>query len=336
MSAPDDWFERVPKIELHLHLEGAIPVEALFELMKKYGGDPIVKTREDLARKFQYTDFAHFIQAWLWKNRFLREYDDFEFIAEHVARDLLAQNIRYVEAHYSPPDHTRKSKLETAPLTEAFRRGLDKVKGIEIKLIADVVRDYGAASALRTVEEVAELNMLGVIGIGLGGSEKEYPPEAFEQAFARARALGLHTTAHAGEVAGPESVWGAVKSLRAERVGHGTRAADDERLVAYLAESGIAIEMCPLSNLRTGSVSSIAEHPIRRFFDEGLLVTVSTDDPKMFNNSLHEEYRLLESQFGFTHDEIRRVILNGIEASWLPQERKHQLETSFVSDKNWR
>ena len=195
-----DWFDRIPKVELHLHLEGAIPLAALWELIANYGGDPSVKSIEALRERFAYSDFPHFIDTWIWKNRFLRTYDDFTFIAEAVAQDLVAQNIRYAEAFFSPSDFSRHG-LATPRLAEAIRTGLDRVTGVEIALIADVVRDSSPPDAARTTEEVGELRGLGVVGIGLGGSEQRYPPELFVGVFERARTLGLHTTAHAGEAA---------------------------------------------------------------------------------------------------------------------------------------
>jgi len=332
--ADADWFDRVPKVELHLHLEGAIPLPATWELMQKYGGDPTVPDLAALQRRFAYRDFPHFIATWIWRNQFLREYEDFTLIAEAAARDLAQQNIRYVEAFFSPTDFSRHG-LGTQELAAAIRRGLDRVPEVEVALVADLVRDTGPQRAATTLAEVNEARGLGVIGIGIGGSEHDFPPEPFAAVYEEARRLGLHTTAHAGEAAGAQSVWGAIRHLRVERIGHGTRAAEDERLLDYLAAERIPLEMCPLSNVRTGVVRSIEEHPVRRYFERGLLVTVNTDDPKMFGNSLAEEYRLLESRLGFSRDEIRALILQGIAASWLPVERKKQWVARFLSDPGW-
>ena len=328
------WYEIVPKVELHLHLEGSIPHEALWNLVEKYGGSPEVPSLEALERKFAYRDFPHFIETWHWKNQFLRNYEDFTFLAEAVARDLARQNIRYVEAFYSPPDFAGKG-LRTQQLTEAIRKGLDQVPEIEIALIADLVRDYGPTKGAATLAEVYEVRDLGVVGIGIGGSEQDFPPELFEEVFDEARGLGFHTNAHAGEVAGADSVWGAIRSLRAERIGHGTHAEEDEALLDHLVETQIPIEMCPISNVCTGSVSSIDEHPVRRYFERGILVTVNTDDPKMFGNSLAGEYRLLEETLGFSRDDVRQIILNGVRAAWLPKERKRGLVEDFENDPAW-
>ncbi|MEE8441752.1 MAG: adenosine deaminase [Spirochaetia bacterium] len=330
----ENWLHRIPKVELHLHLEGAIPHAALWELVRKYDGDQSVTSLEELKRRFTYKDFPHFLEAWDWKNQFLREYEDFTFIAEAVALDLSSQNIRYVEAFYSPADFARHG-LDTGRLTEAIRAGFDKAPGITVALVADLVRDFGPEPAARTLAEVSEVKKLGVVGVGIGGSEQDFPPEPFGPVFEQARRSGLHTSAHAGEAAGAKSIWGAVRTLRVDRLGHGTRAEEDEALVDYLAHHEIPLEMCPISNLRTGVVSSIADHPVRRYFDRGLVVTVNTDDPKMFGNSLAQEYRLLHEELGFSRGEIRGLILQGIGASWLSASRKRALTDEFRSDPAW-
>jgi adenosine deaminase len=328
------WFERVPKVELHLHLEGAIPYPALWELIQKQGGDPSVPDLDALLRKFAYRDFPHFIQTWAWKNRFLRAYEDFTFIAEAVARDLASQSIRYAEVYFSPRDFERYG-LRTQPLAEAIRSGLARVPGIQVALVADLVRDYGPEAAAVTLAEIAEVRDLGIVGIGIGGMEHEHPPEPFAEVYEEARRLGFRTSAHAGEAAGPESVWGAVRALGVDRIGHGTHAIEDDALLDHLAVQSIPIELCPLSNVRTGVVASIEAHPARRYFERGLRITINTDDPKMFGNSLAEEYALLETKLGFARDEIRHLILQGIEDSWLPEARKRRLAEEFRADPAW-
>ena len=326
------WFEKLPKVELHLHLEGAIPFDALWELVRKYGGD--VQNQEQLERRFEYKDFPHFIETWMWKNQFLREYEDFTFIAERVVRDLAGQNIVYAEVFFSPSDFTLHG-LKTQLITEAIRKGLGRVKEIEVALVADLVRNYGPEKAGRTLAEVNEVKQLGVVGIGIGGSEQDFPPEPFEAVYNSARQMGFRTSAHAGEAAGPQSVWGAIRSLRVNRIGHGIRAEEDNSLMDYLVQHRIPIEMCPLSNVRTGVVKSYEEHPVRRFFERGVLLSINTDDPKMFGNSLAEEYRLLADRKGFTITEIKQLLLHGLEMSWASREKKQQLMTRFENDPAW-
>jgi adenosine deaminase len=329
-----DWYHRVPKVELHLHLEGAIPLDSLWELVQKYGGDSTVPSLSALEKKFRYRDFAHFIQTWTWKNGFLREYEDFTHIAAAVARDLQSQNIRYAEAFYSPSVFCRHG-LNIQKITAAVREGLSRESGTHIALVADLVRDHGAAAAETALREIAEVKEFGVVGIGIGGTENNFPPELFTDVYRNARDLGFHTTAHAGEAAGAESVWGAVRKLRVDRIGHGTRAEEDPMLLDYLAKHQVPLEMCPLSNVRTAVVDSILRHPIRRFFERGILVTVNTDDPKMFGTSLAGELQCLHDALHFSQDELRRLILNGIDSSWLRSERKEELRYSFESDSNW-
>ena len=321
--SPYDWFHRLPKVELHLHLEGAIPLEALWSLIEKYGGDPDVPDPSALEKRFRYRDFAHFIEAWVWKNGFLREHEDFTFAAEAVARHLLAQRIVYAEAFYSPGDF-RRHGLAPQQLTEAIRAGLDRVHGIEVRLVADFVRDFGPEQAARVLDEVSEVRDLGVIGVGIGGSELEFPPGPFADVYREARRRGFRTSAHAGEAAGAESVWGAIRELEVDRIGHGTRAAEDERLLDHLAERRVPLEMCPGSNVRTGVVVDLASHPIRDFMKRGLVVTVNTDDPTMFGNSLAGEYRAL-ADLGVTRREILGLARNAIESSWAEPESKRRL-----------
>lgn len=329
-----DWLARIPKVELHLHLEGAIPLSALWELVRKYGGEGEVGSVDALERRFRFRDFSHFIETWLWKQGFLREYDDFELIAEAVARDLAAQRILYVEAYISPAD-VEVHGLEPQPLIEAARRGLDRVPGITVALVPDLVRDTGPARGAVVLEQVAECRDLGVVGIGLGGSEHDFPPEPYAAVFERARELGLRTSAHGGEAAGPASVWGAVRALRVDRLGHGTRAVEDPALVDHLAERGIPVELNPISNLRTGVIGSVAEHPARTYYDRGLRLSVNTDDPKMFGNSLVDEFAALMTEQGFTREEVRDLTLQAVDAAWLRREARDVLREKILADPAW-
>ncbi|MCK4530082.1 MAG: adenosine deaminase [Candidatus Marinimicrobia bacterium] len=329
------WYNKIPKIELHVHLEGAIPYDALFELIKKYGGDPSVPDIPSLIERFEYKNFTQFIETWFWKNNFLREYEDFAYIAELTARDMNEQNIRYAEMFFSPSIFTGKGKLNVQDLTDAVRKGFSKVPEIEISLIADLVRDYGPKTELRILEKLNEVKDKGVIGIGIGGSEHEFPPKPFAGLYEKARNMGFHTNAHAGEAAGPKSIWEAIQYLHIERIGHGTRAIEDEKLMDYLVEHAIPLELCPGSNSKTGVIDDISDHPIRKYFDHGLIFSVNTDDPKMFGTSLENEYESLENILGFSKQEICKIILLGIESSWLEKDQKKILAASFRRSPVW-
>ncbi|OGN90289.1 MAG: adenosine deaminase [Chloroflexi bacterium RBG_13_46_14] len=328
------WYERVPKVELHLHLTGAIPHETLWEMIKKYGGGPSVPDINALEEKFRYRDFMHFLETWVWKNRFLREYEDFTFLSEAVARDLVSQNILYAEVFFSMSRFINNN-LTVTGLAEAVRAGLSRVPEIDINLIIDLVRDNGPENAERILPDIIEAREFGVIGIGLGGAEQLYPPELFTDVFEKARRAGLQTTAHAGEAAGPESIWSAINNLKIERIGHATRAIEDEKLVDYLAEHSIPLEICPISNVKTGVVESIKKHPVRYYYDRNIPVTINTDDPKMFGNSLAEEYEILANDLGFIRDEIRTMLFNAVRTSWLPDNKKRGLAGRLINHPDW-
>ncbi len=326
MTADDrlNWLRRVPKVELHLHLEGAIPHDAFWQLVRKYGGDPSVGRASDLPIRFRFTDFSHFIQNWNWKNGFLREYEDFSFLAEAVARNLAVQHILYAEVFFSPADFANHG-LQTQQLAEAVRAGLSRVDGTEVNLIADLVRDYGPARAMRTLEEIFEVKQLGIVGVGIGGTEHRFPPQLFQSVFAQARRFGFRTSAHAGETSGPESIWGAIRSLGVDRIGHATRAIEDDALVDFLAETRIPVEACPVSNVRTGIIGSVADHPVKLYLQRGVVVTVNTDDPAMFGNSLAGELDLLAETFEFSPEDMRDLTLNAARSAWIQGEAKSLL-----------
>ncbi|MDA1190389.1 MAG: adenosine deaminase [Candidatus Poribacteria bacterium] len=328
------WHDSVPKVELHVHLEGSIPHVALWEILRKYGGDPSVPTLDSLRERFEYRDFPHFLRVWMWKHSFLREYDDFTCLSEAVARDFARQNIRYAEVFYSPTD-ARGFHLEIGRLTEAIRVGLDRVPEIRVDLVADLVRNMGPDLGRQTLDAVAEVREFGVIGIGIGGSEHLFPPGPFADVYDKAREYGFRTSVHAGEAAGADSVRNAIRALNPDRIGHGTRAVEDPSVMDELAERQIPVELCPISNVRTNVVPSIEAHPARRFFERGIPISVNTDDPAMFGNSLADEYRALEGALGFSRDETRAVILSAVETSWLPDSDKRLLAQQLVSDPHW-
>jgi adenosine deaminase len=323
-------FMTIPKIENHLHLEGAIPLETLWTLIQKYGGDTSVSNMEQLTEKFEYRDFSHFLEIWLWKNKYIREYDDFTFLSDAVFKDLSKQNIKYAEIFVSPSEY--RGILEIPKIIEAISKSIICSYEIRISLIIDLVRNLGPDNAMKTLYEINEVKDLGIIGIGLGGQEKEYPPELFTAVFEAARKLGFKTTAHAGEAAGPESIWGAIHKLKVDRIGHGTRAIEDPELLNYLAVNQIPVELCPLSNLRTKVINSIDEHPVRKFIEMGIPVSINTDDPKMFGNSLHDEYQLLQDSFDFSDNDIKKIIINSIHTTWLDEIEKDTMIKKFMDE----
>ncbi len=319
-------FNNIPKIENHIHLEGAIPHETLWLLMNKYGGDDSVTDIVQLKEKFKYHDFDHFINMWIWKNQFLREYEDFKLISEAVFNDLADQNVKYAEVFISPS--LFRKKLKTQQVVEAISGSVHANSRIKINLIVDLVRDFGT-DEMRTLHEINEVKHLGIIGIGLGGTEYKYPTELFIDIFNQAREYGFRTTAHAGEAAGAESIWGAINDLKIDRIGHGTKAAEDPKLLDYISGNKIPVELCPLSNLKTGVIESIEKHPFLTYLEKGIPISVNTDDPKMFGNTLAEEYEELMTTFKLSFNEVVNIIRDSIQTTWLDEKDKADLMREF-------
>ncbi|MEW6456662.1 MAG: adenosine deaminase [Acidobacteriota bacterium] len=331
----EQFITEMPKVELHLHLEGAIPLEMLFNLIQREGKDPSIKSLDDLRRKLTYTDFAHFIEVWTWKNTFIKEERDFEEISYQMLNSLSKQNVKYVEAFYSPGDYWRQN-LSTQGITEYLIKGREKAYhdfGIRCELIIDLIRDHGPEIGMQRLEEVTPYLGKGVIGIGLGGSEQDFPVDPYAFVYKEAKRRGFRLTAHAGEVVGAQSIWNAIKKLGVERIGHGVRVYEDFQLMSLLKERQIPLEMCVLSNVKTGICASVDVHPIRKYFEDGLMVTVNSDDPTMFNTSLTQEYLLLAQKLNFTLEEIKRLIINGIEASFMSSQDKEIMKSQF--EKEW-
>jgi adenosine deaminase len=321
----------MPKVELHVHLEGSIRPATLLELARRHQVALPAATLDELRAFYRFTDFAHFIQVYSIIIRCLQTPDDFALIAEEFGATMAEQNIRYAEITWSPITHVARTGYSFAELLAGVNRGraaaLERY-GVEMRWITDIVRNlHGRVEdGMQTVAMAIEGREQGVVALGLGGLETGFPPELFTAAFERALAHGLHSIPHAGEAAGPESVWGALRSLGAERIGHGIRAIEDPALVEHLRERQIPLEVCPTSNVCTGIVADIAAHPIRQLFDAGVYITVNSDDPPMFNTTLTDEYLALARDLGFDADAIERLVFNAVRAALLDDAAKSELE----------
>lgn len=314
-----DIFDLAPKVELHVHLEGAIPLDTLWNLLEKYGGDPDVPTRAALVHRLTYTSFAQFIETWVWMCGFVRSYEDFEHIATGVAAELARQHIVYAEASFSPTDFSRHG-LSPDGIAYAIRRGLDRVTGTRVVLNCDLVRDTGQKRATVTLEAIVDVMAdADIRGITIGGSEQTYPPELFADAYKRAGAAGLRLTAHAGEAAGPESVRKALDVLGVERIGHGVRAVEDPSLLDRVISDQIPLEVCPTSNIRTGVVTGWEAHPVGILLSRGANVTISSDDPTFFHTTVAADLREVVSRYGA---DARDLTERAIDASWMTEVEK--------------
>jgi len=326
--------ERLSKVEQHIHIVGSIRPETLLWLASDSNVmTPDLENLESVKALFQYRDFSHFIECYTIVMRCISKERQFERIVYEMLEDEAKQNVRYVEASFSAPDHIRLG-LDYSGMQKAINRGIERAHfdfGIDCNLKIDLVRDYGPEAGLKQLD-LMETCRERIVAIDIGGREYVSPPKNFARVYRRAKGMGFHLTAHAGEACGPESIWEALEYLDVERIGHGVTARQDPKLVEHLLKKNISIEMCPVSNLKTKVVDSIRNHPIRDFFDRGLNVTVNSDDPTMFGTSMNNEYHTLHDELSFTLPDLFRLSLNAIESSFLPQEKKDRLKVSFCRE----
>ena len=275
---------------------------------------------------YNYKSFTGFLLAFKAVTERLRTADDYELVTYRMMQKLHAQNVVHAEVYVSVGVvHWRGG--EFAPLFEGLERGRQRGErdfGMSLYWIFDAVRHFGVDEAQRVVEEAIRFKDRNVVGIGIGGDERRAAPEQFREVFEHAAAHGLRLTVHAGETVGPESIWGALRELKADRIGHGLRATEDPELVSYLAEHEIPVEVCITSNVLTGCCASVEQHPVKRLFDAGVVVTLNTDDPDMFHTTLLREYEIAQRTFGFSETEMRELARNSFRASFLPEEKKRE------------
>jgi len=313
----------LPKVELHVHLEGSMRATTVVELADRYGVELPEGLREG---RYEFRDFRHFIDEWVAGLRCLRTPEDFRRIALEFCQDEAAEGIAYLEVFFSLPDHAGRIR-DWDETIEAVLDGLGQGEqrfGVRAGLFVDVVRGIDMGLSRRAMEVAARHRDAGVVGITLGGEER-FPPEPYAEIFAKARGAGLRSVPHAGETHGPASIRGAVEALGAERIGHGIRALEDPALVELLIGRGIALDVCPTSNQRTRSVPTLAEHPLPAMLEAGLTCTLASDDPSMFGSGLTGEYELCRSVFGFDDEAIAALALAGVEASFAEEGTKDRL-----------
>jgi aminodeoxyfutalosine deaminase len=310
----------LPKAELHLHLEGSIDPPTVLDLKKRHGKTGTLAEVEEL---YRYKDFTGFLMAFKTVTEELQTPEDYELITYRLMEKLKADNVLHAEVYVSVGVCLwREHDFDS--IFKGMERGRERGErdfGVSLLWIFDAVRQFGADKAQLVAELAARYKGQSVVGFGIGGDERQAAPELFRDVYAYAAKNGLRLTAHAGETAGPGSIWGAI-NLPAERIGHGFTASQDSELVEALSKRQIPVEICITSNLRTGICPTIAEHPVRNYFDQGVMVTLNTDDPAMFSTSLSREYQLAQEAFGFTDEHLRELARNSFEASFLPAEKK--------------
>lgn len=341
-----DFIINLPKAEIHIHLEGSIQPETVIRLAKRHNMEDRLPSTEvkGLREWYRFTDFSHFIDVYITIQAMLRTPEDFELITYEFGADMAAQNIRYREATFTPYIHTDwlPKKLDINDIFDGLERGRQKAReefGVEIRWVFDVPRnmsfkengggDYDPLPADKTLEFALAGRDIGVVGFGLGGDEVNAPPGPFAHAFKNAKNAGLLSVPHAGETEGPDSVWGAINDLGAVRIGHGVRSIEDKKLMKVLSKRKIPLEINPTSNICLHVYPNIEEHPFRKLDDEGIIVTVNSDDPPLFNVTLTAEYQKLETVFGYEQKDLVRIARNAFEHCGAGQEIKNKMIVEF-------
>jgi aminodeoxyfutalosine deaminase len=316
----------LPKAELHLHLEGSIRPATAAVLAARHGTSI---SEDEVRQRYTYSDFTGFIEAFKWVTSFVCEPADFALIVTDLAEQLLAENVVYAEVTLSigvmllrqqNPQANFEAMLAAA---EPFEE-----KGLRLNWVFDAVRQFGANLAMQVVDWAKQCNSPRIVAFGIGGDELRVPTKSFQPAYRRAAHCGMHLLMHAGEIGGPEKIREAVELLGVERVGHGIAAIHDPALMDLLAARRIVLEVCPVSNLRTGALAtqlrvdapSIRQHPLPQLLRHGIPTVLSTDDPSMFHTSLREEYENAR-EMGLTEAELRKLVSNGFDFSFTEANR---------------
>jgi adenosine deaminase len=341
-----DFIQTLPKAELHVHLEGAIEPETVLQLAErnqmtdKLPADDV----DGLRQWFTFTGFENFVGIYLTIQELLRTPDDFALIAYQLGADMARQNIRYREATFTPYTHVvyQDKGLTIEDVISGLERGRQQAKeefGVEIRWVFDIYRNlpyqisgdgsFHPKPAEMTLEFALAGVDYGVVGLGLGGFEPGAPPEDFEDVFTEAKLNGLLSLPHAGETEGPASVWGSVRELQADRIGHGVRSIEDPTLLQHLVDYQIPLEVNPTSNLQLHVYETIEEHPFKKLDEMGIPVTINSDDPPLFNSNLSEEYLLVAEAFDYEPEDLVRLARRAFTAAGVEVPVKEKLLAEF-------
>jgi aminodeoxyfutalosine deaminase len=319
-----------PKIELHVHLEATVRPETLLEIAKRNDSPLPATTVEDLRSLYRYRDFDHFMEVWTLTTNALRRYEDFRQIVVDYAQEAFRHGAVYIEGIFSPIERVWRG-VDWDELFAGYCDGAEEareVHGVQVRLTPDITRGAPVEYAFEAVKYAVKYRGRGIVGIGLGGEENLYPPEPFAPVFAAAKAQGLASVPHAGEVVGVESVRGALEALAADRIRHGIRALDDPGLVREIAGRELVLDVCPISNLRTGAVRSLDEHPLPQLVAAGVKCSISTDDPQMFDTDLTRDYAAATSM-GVSPHALYEAGVAGALCDEATRTRLREIGTSF-------
>jgi len=328
---------RLPKVELHRHLEGSLRLETLFEIARTYDLDLPSDDPETLRPYVQVVkgdspDFIAYLEKFKWLRRFYVSPDLIARIVSECIADAAADNIKYLELRFNPVALARLRGFALEQVVLWVAEAAERAQcdhNIKVRLILQIGRDESVATARRIAEIAVAAQSKGVVGLDLAGDELAYPATPFTGVFRWAQEKGLHITIHAGEVGPAANIREAVERIGAERIGHGIRAIEDPALVLLLAERGITLEMCPTSNLHTGAIATLSDYPLRHYLKQDVRVTINTDDPGISNTSLTDEYMLALQHMGIELHMLHQTILYAAAAVFLPESERNELVTWF-------
>jgi adenosine deaminase len=323
MHATDTLIKRLPKCELHIHIEGSLEPELTFALARRNGIRLLYESVDALRQAYRFRDLQDFLDIYYQGMSVLITERDFYDLAFAYLQRARTDNVRHVEMFFDPQGHTARGIAFSTVVTGLHRAIVDAGRelGVQASLIMCFLRHLDEADAEKTLDSALAFRDK-IVGVGLDSSEAGHPPSKFRRVFGRARDAGFFLTAHAGEEGPPSYVWEALDILGVGRIDHGNRSLDDQTLVGRLARERVALTVCPLSNLRLQVIDDLARHPLRRMMDKGLMVTVNSDDPAYFGGYVNENYRAVSDALRLTRDEIAAIVRNGIQASLMTATEK--------------
>ena len=321
-----DWLNKLPKVELHLHLEGSLEPELMFELAQRNNTDLSFDTVEQVHRAYKFSNLQDFLDIYYQGAKVLQVEQDFYDLTWAYLIKCHQQNVVHVEPFFDPQTHTdRGVSFETVinGISKALKDGEAQL-GITSRLIMCFLRHLSEEAAFDTLTQ-SEPFLDRIIGVGLDSSEKGHPPEKFSRVFAKSRELGLLTVAHAGEEGPAEYIWTAINDLKVSRIDHGVHSTDDPELMAYLIETKLPLTVCPLSNIKLCVFNDMSQHNILVMLEKGVCVTVNSDDPAYFGGYITENFVALAQALDLTEDQANQLVLNSIEASFVDEDRKRAM-----------
>ena len=328
----EQFITKMPKVELHVHLEGSVRPETLLKLAKRHHVALLADNVEGLRRWYTFRDFDHFLEIYMTISTCLRTAEDIELIAREFLIGQSEQNIQYSEVTFTPFNQYYNNGLGFHEQIDAVNRArawAEKELGVRMGVIMDIPRLTDPNSGLMIADWMIERYGDGLIALGLGGPEVDHPPEKFQNAFDRVRAAGIPCILHAGETVGPSSIWSAIRVADPKRIGHGVRAIEDPQLVAHLREKQIPLEVCLTSNICLKVYPSLEEHSLPKLMEHKLFVTINSDDPPMFNTTLTQEYIMGQKAWKWNRNTIERLVLNAVDAALLPEQEKRTMRRLF-------